>query len=200
MLHRSAQLALGAAALLIAACAQPAPTKTDSNNQTQTTPGVTIASPRVPEASAGGPFPALPDGYRGLGGAFMNQGSLVVVTPDMNGQMQKHDLDVALMHGMAAGHTTDTAAIQPADCQGRGDTPAAAIKVANLAEAADEVSAGIACAKLLHPGTEWVMSQLITKGDGYISQVALRDADGNPVLVYTDINRLADQLIEELGG
>jgi hypothetical protein len=44
------------------------------------------------------------------------------------------------------------------------------------------------------------MSQLITKGAGYVSQVALRDAAGGVVLVYTDLNRMADQLIEELGG
>jgi len=130
----------------------------------------------------------------------MNQGTLVVVTPDMNGSMQKHDLSVALMHGMAAGHPSDKVAVQVADCQGRGDTPETAIKVANLSDVADEVAAGIACAKLLHPGADWKMSQLITKGDGYISQVVLRDPGGDSVLVYTDINRLANQLIGELGG
>jgi hypothetical protein len=44
------------------------------------------------------------------------------------------------------------------------------------------------------------MSQLITKGDGYLSQVTLRDADGNVTLVYTDVNRFAQKLIGELGG
>ena len=62
------------------------------------------------------------------------------------------------------------------------------------------MTAGIACARLLHPGTHWLMSQLVTKGDGYISQVALRDTGGNVVLVYTDINRQADELIGDLGG
>jgi len=186
--------------LLIAACAQPAPMKSESNSQSPSQPGVMIASPRVPEATAGGPFPALPSGYRGLGGAFMNRGTLIVVTPDMNGRMQKHDLSVALMHGMAAGHPSDKVAVQAADCQGSGATPETAIKVASLADAADEVSAGIACAKLLHPGAAWQMSQLVAKDDRYISQVALHDAGGNTVLVYTDINRLANQLIGELGG
>jgi hypothetical protein len=200
MFQRNLWTMLGAGAMLLAACTQPAATKSDSSSSASTQPGVTIASPRVPEATEGGPFPALPDGYRGLGGAFMNQGTLVVVTPDMNGSLQKHDLSVALMHGMAAGHPSDKLVIQPSDCQGRGDAPETAIKVANLADAADEVGAGIACAKLLHPGSAWKMSQLIAKGDGYISQVALRDADGQTVVVYTDINRLANQLIGELGG
>ena len=116
--------------------------------------------------------------------------------------MQKHDLDVGLLHGMAAGtySETGTTKVQAADCQGAGDTPDSAIVVQNLAEPADEVAMGIACARLRHPETHWLMSQLVTKGNGYLSQVALRDAEGNVVIVYTDINRLANQLIEELGG
>ena len=205
MFERSARLALGVAvALLLAACAQPTSTKTagaDSGGQTQ--PGVSIVSPRAAEATAGAnPFPPLPAGYRGLGGALMQGNALTVITPDMNAPMQKHDLDVGLLHGIAVGGYSETAPskVQKADCQGKGESPESAIKVANLAEAADEVTAGIACARLLHPGTHWLMSQLVTKGDGYLSQVALHDDAGNVVLVYTDINRLADQLINELGG
>jgi hypothetical protein len=103
----------------------------------------------------GGPFPAVPSGYRGLGGAFMNEGTLVVVAPDMTAPMQKHDLDVGLLHGMAAGGYSDTAPakIQTGDYQGLGGLPESPIVVRNLAEAADEVVAGIACARLRHPET-----------------------------------------------
>ena len=197
----SALVAMGV--LLLAGCAQPTAQKAaKSDSAGPTAPGVTIASPRVAEATGGGPFPGVPSGYRGLGGAFMNQGTLVVVAPDMKAPMQKHDLDVGLLHGMSAGGYSETAGapVQAPDCQGSGNAPESAIKVEHLAEAADEVTAGIACARLLHPGTHWLMSQLITKGDGYLSQVALRDADGHVVIVYTDINRLANQLIDELGG
>jgi hypothetical protein len=190
-------------ALALTACAQPARVaKTGAHESSTVAPGVTIANPRVGEATGGGPFPPLPSGYRGLGGAFMNQGTLVVVAPDMKAPMQKHDLDVGLLHGMSAGGYSETAAapVQAPDCQGSGNAPESAIKVEHLAEVADEVTAGIACARMLHPGTHWLMSQLVTKGDGYLSQVALRDADGHVVIVYTDINRLANQLIDELGG
>jgi hypothetical protein len=204
MVKRSAGSALVAmGVLLLAGCAQPTAQKTaKSDSAGPTSPGVTIVSPRVAEATGGGPFPSLPSGYRGLGGAFMNQGTLVVVAPDMKAPMQKHDLDVGLLHGMAAGGYSEAAPskVQAADCQGVGGIPESPIVVQGLADAADEVAAGIACARLRHPGTHWLMSQLITKGDGYLSQVALRDAEGNVVIVYTDINRLANQLIDELGG
>jgi hypothetical protein len=203
MMLRAILPALGMAAAL-AACAQPASVDTADAKSTDTgQPGVRIANPRVPEASAGAnPFPPVPAGYRGLGGALLRDGATVVIAPDMQGPMEKHDVDVGLLHGMAASGYSETAAskTQKADCRGAGDTPETAIKVANLADAADEVTAGIACARLLHPGTHWLMSQLVTKGDGYIAQVALRAADGKVVLVYTDINRLANQLIDELGG
>jgi len=209
MMQHVLRLALGAAvALALAACTQPKPTDKTSTEDTTTgqpggQPGVTMANPRAAEATAAAtPFPAVPTGYRGLGGALVVANTHVVVTPDTNASMQKHDLDVGLLHGMAARGYSETApsTVRKADCQGAGDSPETAIKVANLAEAADEVTAGIGCARLLHPEAHWLMSQLITKGDGYISQVALRDADGKTVLVYTDINRMANQLIDELGG
>jgi hypothetical protein len=200
------QRAIGLAlvAIALAACAQPGHVdKTSAKDTSTSQPGVTIANPRAAEATPGAtPFPAVPAGYRGLGGALMVGNTLTVVTPDMSAPMQKHDLDVGLLHGIAARGYSETAPskVQKADCQGAGDSPQTAIKVANLVEAADEVGAGIACAGLLHPGTRWLMSQLVTNGGGYISQVALRDTDGKIVLVYTDINRMADQLVQELGG
>jgi hypothetical protein len=66
--------------------------------------------------------------------------------------------------------------------------------------AIEEVVAGIACARLLHPGTRWLMSQAIAGDQGYLSQVVLGDGSGTPVIVYTDMNRMANQLIQELGG
>ena len=205
MMQRVLALALGApVALALAACAQPASVgKTSEKDPSTGQPGVTRANPRAAEATPETtPFPAVPAGYRGLGGARLARNTPTVVMPDMNAPMQKHDLDVGLLHGIAARGSSETASatVQKADCQGPGDSPETAIKVANLADAADEVAAGIACARLLHPETHWLMSQLITKGDGYISQVALRDADGKVVLVYTDIDRMANQLIDELGG
>src|SRR3569833_2402560 len=136
--------------LLLGGCAgtTPQPSK-GAADSSAVAPGVHLVSPRVAEAKPGTatPFPTLPSGYRGLGGAFMNQGSLVVVTPDLNERMQKHDLDVALMHSMAAGRTYASLAVQRADCQGDGDTPTTTNKKTKQAKTADEVSAGIACAK-----------------------------------------------------
>jgi hypothetical protein len=203
MMQRATRTALGMlTALALGACAQPPQsTKSAAENSATSQPGVIVANPRVPEATEGSdPFPPLPDGYRGLGGAFMNQGTLVVVAPDMKAPMQKHDLSVALLHGMSAGHRDAKATVQESDCQGSGKAPDSAIVVQNLADEADEVAAGIACAELKHPGAHWQMSQLITKGDGYLSQVALRDADGSAILVYTEVNRFAQKLIGELGG
>ena len=202
MIQRAIGPTLGVAlALAVAGCAQPVRVnKTNAENTSTNIPGVTLANPRVGEASDGAtPFPALPDGYRGLGGAFMNGGSLVVVSPDMDVPMAKDDLNVGLAHGMAAGHPAPVA-IETPDCRGRGDAPDTAIEVPNLSDPADEVAAGIVCAKLRHPGAQWLMSQLITKGDGYLSQVALRDDGGDMIVVYTDVSRFADKLIDELGG
>jgi hypothetical protein len=202
MMQRATQSALGmATALALAACAQgPQSAQSASENQSPTQPGVSMANPRVAEATAGSdPFPPLPDGYRGLGGAFMNRGALVVVTPDMKAPMQKHDLSVALMHGMSAGRSQQTTVLE-ADCQGSGTAPDSPIVVRGLGDPADEVAAGIACAQLRHPGTQWALSQLVTNGGGNLSQVALRDAEGHVTLVYTDVNRFAAKLIEELGG
>ncbi|HVT53616.1 MAG TPA: hypothetical protein VHE77_18685 [Dongiaceae bacterium] len=196
---------LGAIGVLaLAACAQHASSdKTSAGNAASLQPGVTLANPRAAEATAGSnPFPDPPAGYRGLGGALVQGNTVAVVTPDSKAPMAKHDLDVGLLHGIAARGYSESApsTIRSTDCQGTGESPDSAIKVANLAAASDEVTAGIACARLLHPGTHWLMSQLVTKGDGYISQVALRDTGGNVVLVYTDINRQADELIGDLGG
>jgi hypothetical protein len=202
MLQRALSSALvPVIALALASCGQPAGVEKAATANSANPPGIIISNPRVAEATGGGPFPAVPSGYRGLGGAFMNQGTLVVVTPDTHAPMQKHDLDVGLLHGMAAGGYSESAAqkVQKSDCVGRGDTAENAIKVGS-AEPADEVADGIACARLLHPGTHWLLSQLITRGDGYLSQILLRDGDGNDVIVFADVNRMADQLITELGG
>ncbi|HVY98571.1 MAG TPA: hypothetical protein VHA35_03660 [Dongiaceae bacterium] len=201
MTKRRAHPALGIfGALLLAACAPAQSAQAPSDGTTTDWPGVSRASPRVGQATAGTtPFPAPPAGYRGLGGAFMNGGALVVVAPDMSAPMQKHDLDVGLLHGMAAGHPA-AVEVRTADCRGSGEAPGAAIVVPNLADPADEVAAGIACARLRHPGARWLMSQLVTRGDGYLSQVALGDGSGNVIVVYTDVNRFAAKLIDELGG
>jgi len=202
MVKRRAPFALGAAGIvLLAACTQPAVLKPATpDNGAQTAPGVTMVSPRIPEATGGGPFPALPAGYRGLGGAFQDQGRLVVVAPDMKQPMQKHDLDVGLAHGIAAGHRSGKAAVSAADCQGVGDMPGSPIVVQGLTDPSDEVEVGIACAELRGHGAHWLMAQLITNGDGYLSQVTLQGDAGTPIVVYIDVNRFANQLIDELGG
>src|SRR6185369_2936209 len=168
MKQRALRPVFGAAlALALAACTQPTPQAKTSSSDTGTgQPGVTIANPRAAEATAGSnPFPPVPAGYRGLGGALVVGNALTVVTPDMKAPMQKHDLDVGLLHGIAVGGYSETkpSKVQKSDCQGTGQSPEQAIKIANLAEPADEVTAGIACARLLHPGTHWLMSQLVTK-------------------------------------
>ncbi len=188
--------------LLLAACAQSAPMQPAASSPaaSSNSPGVTIANPRAAAADSSTPFPAPPDGYRGLGGALMVNGALTVITPDMKTAMQRHDLDVGLLHGMAAGHAPDTLKVGESDCRNSVAAPDSAIVVQNLTDVSDEVAAGIACARLRHPGTHWLMSQLVTKGKGYLSQVTLADTAGSTVIVYTDINRMANQLIDELGG
>jgi hypothetical protein len=203
MKQRALRPALGmATALALAACAQPAQVGTQSStpDSGNIAPGVTRVDPRVAEATDGGPFPALPSGYRGLGGAFLEDGKLIVVTPDTRASMGKHDLDIGLSHGIAVTQRFGKTAVREDDCKGAGDTPQSPIVVQNLSDPADEVERAIACAEFRNRGAHWRMSQLITKGDGYLSQVALQGDDGRVIVVYTDVNRFADNLIDALGG
>jgi hypothetical protein len=201
MIRRSLVCALTVA---LAACASP------GTHPQPTDPSPSAAKPVVTVTTAGlaksegtaDLFPALPSGYRGIGGVLVHAGTTNIITPDMSAPQQKHDLDVGLLHGMAVGgYSEETTSVRPADCLGTGETPQSAIKVQGLKDPpVEETASGIACARLLHPGTHWLMSQAIAGDQGYFSQVVLGDGSGTTVIVYTDINRMANQLIQELGG
>jgi hypothetical protein len=201
MMQRALRPALSmVTAVAMTACGQAASVGVQKAGENgSVAPGVTSAQVRVAEATGEEPFPAMPGGYRGLGGAFMIQGKLVVVAPNTSAPMQGHDRDIGLSHGIVAGHARSLP-MQADACGGLGTTPESPIVVSGLADPADEVEAGIACAKLRHPGAHWTMSQLITRGHGYLAQVTLEGGNGEVIVVYTDVNRFADMLIAELDG
>jgi hypothetical protein len=190
--------------MLLAACAEPQSKGSPAQPAATGSSGpIVVATPGAADKmqNSADPFPAVPAGYRALGGVFFHAGTTMIVTPDKSVPLQKHDTDVGLLHGMAVGgYSEEKTLVRESDCRGAGDTPKSAIIVEGLKDpAAEEVAAGIACARLLHPGTQWLMSQTIAGDNGYLSQIMLGDGSGTPVIVYTDINRMANQLIKELG-
>jgi len=189
--------------MLLAGCAEQGDSTAQSAAPGSDGP-VVVATPGAAEKmkEAEGPFPAVPAGYRGLGGAFSSEGTNMIITADNSAALQKYDEHVGIMHGLAVGgYSEEQTSVARADCQGTGDTPQSAIVVQGLKQpAVEEVAAGIACARLLHPGTHLRMSQAIAGERGYLSQVVLSDGSGTPVVVYVDMNRMANQLIKELGG
>lgn len=201
MIRQSLALALAGALAACAASGTQTPPPNANSSAAQPAINVTTAGLAKAEGTSSF-FPPPPAGYRGLGGALLHGGSLNIVTAEMSAPLEKHDMEVGLMHGMAVGtYSEEKTSVRRADCQGAGDTPQSAITVQGLKDpAVEEVAAGIACARLLHPGTRWVLSQAIAGERGYLSQVVLDDGSGTPVVVYTDVNRMAGQLIQELGG
>jgi hypothetical protein len=188
--------------MLLSGCAGPQ-SKASSTQPAGSGGPIVVATPGAAEKmqKSADPFPAVPAGYRDLGGVFLHAGTTMIVTPDKSAPLQKHDTDVGLLHGIAVGgYSEGKTFVRAADCQGAGDMPQAAIIVQGLKDPpVEEVAAGIACARLLHPGTHWLISQAIAGDNGFLSQVVLGDGSGTPVIVYTDMNRMANQLIEELG-
>jgi hypothetical protein len=191
--------------MLLAGCAGT-PAKESTSGQSAATGSnspIVVATPGVAQdmTKSGTPFPAVPAGYRGLGGVFTPAGTRVIVAADTSAPVDKHDVHVGLLHGIAvAGYSENSTTVRLADCHGAGDTPQSAIKVEGLKDpTVEEGAAGIACSRLLHPGTHWLMSQGIAGDNGYLSQVVLGDGNGTLVVVYTDMNRMANQLIQELG-
>jgi hypothetical protein len=188
--------------VVLAACAPSTTQQPTDPSGSATTPAINVTTPGLAKSEGNDFFPPLPAGYRGLGGALVFEGSMNIIATDTSASLQKYDTEVGLLHGMAVGgYSEEKTSVRQADCQGAGDTPLSAIKVQGLKDPnVEEVAAGIACARLLHPGTHWRMSQAIARDQGYLSQVVLRDGNGASIIVYIDMNRMANQLIQELGG
>jgi len=188
--------------IALAGCASSG-TQARATNSSPAQPLVTVTTPSLAKSEGTADLlPPVPTGYRGLGGALAYGGSMNIIATDVSAPQQKYDTHVGLLHGMAvAGYSEEKTFVRKEDCEGTGETPQTAIKVQGLKDASvEEVAAGIACARLLHPGGHWRISQAIAGEQGYLSQVVLDDGSGTPVIVYTDINRMAKQLIQELGG
>jgi len=188
--------------LLLSGCAQP------HNGNTTSDPGapppsgqVVIATPGVAAEmqKSDGPFPAVPGGYRALGGVFSPEGKRVIVAADMDAA-QGDDMSIGLAHGMAilAHSDDDPAFVAKADCVGTGVDPDHAITVANLAKRDDDVQAGIACARLMHPGSHVAATQLIARDNRYLTQLVMQTADGRRIILYDDATGFAQQLSSAL--
>jgi hypothetical protein len=155
------------------------------------------------EAVGPGNFPPPPAGYRSLGRTFLQEQEkkiIVVMPPEGQPDAQRDDEMASLAFntvvGSGAMEDESDFKVRTADCQGSGETPESAIKVAT----GDEVEGSQACARLRHPGSRWLTEQFIAKADTYISQVVLRDASGRIVIVYVDVSRYVKQVLSEVHG
>ena len=166
---------------------------------------IAIATPGAAEkmGTTDGIFIAAPAGYRSLGQVVMRDNAAFVITPE-KGQPDSRpdDMMAGLAHNMAVGSNgvDPDNRIAGANCQGSGETPESAIQVLNLAAVSDQVRAAHACARLRHPGAEWLTTQLVAKEESYISQIALVDAARRVVIVYVDVNRYVKQVLSEVHG
>jgi hypothetical protein len=191
--------------MLGAGCTQPQTAHSSAASAGDSSSGsIQVATPGAAEkmGKADDTFPAVPAGYRGLGSVLLRDNAIFIITPQ-KGQPDSlpDDMTAGLAHNMAVGTSgvDSDNRIAAADCQGSGETPESAIQVLNLAGVSDQVRYAHACARLRHPGTTWVTTQLVAKEDNYISQIVLRDGSRNAV-VYVDVNRYVKQVLSEVNN
>jgi len=142
-------------------------------------------------------FVTAEPGYRSLGGIFVYDGRLMIVQPNRLFDAE-HASDATLNYDfgqlVAEHHIDPLGKLTEADCSGAGDRPEAPIQPRKVAVAADEVAAGIACARLRNPGAHWIASRLMASHQRAVAFHLLeRMDDGRRIGVYADVTRFAAQ-------
>jgi len=135
-------------------------------------------------------------GYRSLGGIFVYDGTLMIVTPDLfpdPAHANDEALALAFGHLVAAHHIDPLRGLTADACIGDGDGPATPIQPQKVVAPEDEVGAGIACVRLRNPGAHWIASRLMANDRHAVAFVWLERNDGSRVGAYTDVTRFAWQ-------
>jgi len=132
-------------------------------------------------------LPAVPDGFRDVGGAYVRNGLMIVITANDNPEGPR-DMSTSLVYGMNVLAEHAKAAALPAEqCTGSGTDPVHAIRLVGHATYTNQVRASIGCALARYPGATWSAARLVADQAIYLSIIQVKDAAGNPQSVFTDI-------------
>jgi hypothetical protein len=170
--------------------------------------GATVADPKAPPEMRSQAVPFFESGdpnYRGLGGAMINDGRLVLMKAPPRENVTDHDIALGLAFGRAVlAHYADAlSSMSEAECDGDGARKESAIRVAPSGSAEDEIRTGLACVRLRNPGAAWVGASLLVSDSSRItpravSHVALMRPDRSTVGFYVDVSRFVAETGSEL--
>jgi hypothetical protein len=152
--------------------------------------------PALPPVVSDGPslFIAPASGYRSLGGIFIYQDRLIIIRAPASEKENDIALGLAFGNLVAEHHIDRLTGLAQEDCLGNGDEPEAVIQAQKVGKPEDEVGAGIACARLRHPGARWIASKLMVNDKHAVAFTLLeQQGDDTRFGVYTDVTRFAWQ-------
>jgi hypothetical protein len=166
-----------------------------------TTPSQPAASPK-PAADPRGAmvFGPVASGYRDFGSTIVGEpgDGYFIGTFESQASFSASERRMQEAHSKAAIAARGTPyAATAGDCAGSGEDPAQAFVVRNLFNPADEVSAGIACAALQHPGATWIAVRLIGDDSArrYLSVIAFMGKNNEHIEAYADVSRFARSIL-----